>query len=309
MIDSDRSLSTERVLALARLAPFQILSAEELSLIALAGSEEVISRGTVLVAAGEQPSALHVPLSGELELSLAGARGSTAENPARAAALALLGEVPLVADLVAPAGTGLLVVPQDALVALLEEHGQLCRNLLGALAARLRAWGGGRGPTFRVSRGPLSTQSDLFSRMLVFRKLLGPGGGGMTAVARLARVARELRLEPGATITPSSDQADVLVLTQGSLRFLRTDGTEHLARAGEVVGLVEAIVGVAFATEAAALVPTTMLAVSAAELAQAVEDEDLLSLALVRGFAAELAAVTGASPPSFPEQDISKDVT
>jgi CRP-like cAMP-binding protein len=308
MVDSDRSLSTERVLALARLAPFQILSAAELSLIALAGSEEVVSRDTVLVAAGETPEALHVPLSGELALSPAGTRGSTAENPARAAALALLGEVPLGANLVAPAGTGLFVVPRDALVALLEEHGQLCRNLLGALAARLRAWGGGRGPTFRVSRGPVLAQGDLFSRMLVFRKLLGPGGGGMTAVARLARVARELRLEPGATITPSSDRADVLVLTQGSLRFRRTDGTEHLARAGDVVGLVEAIVGVAFATEAVALVPTTALTVSAAELAQAIEDEDLLSLALVRGFAAELAVVTGASP-SFPEQDISKDVT
>jgi CRP-like cAMP-binding protein len=308
MIDSDRSLVTERVLALARLAPFQILSAEELSLIALAGREEVISRRTVLVAAGERPEALHVPLSGQLELFPASTRSSPAENPARAAALAMLGEVPLAANLVAPAGTGLLVVPRDALVALLEERGQLCRNLLGALAARLRAWGGGSGPTFRVSKGPLSTQSDLFSRMLVFRKLLGPGGGGMSAVARLARVARELRLEAGVTITPSSDQADFLVITEGSLRFLRTDSTERLARAGEVVGLVEAVVGVPFATEATALVPTAVLAVSAAELAQAIEDEDLLRLALVRGFAAELAAVTGALL-SFPEQDTSKDVT
>jgi CRP-like cAMP-binding protein len=307
MIDPHRSVATERVLALARLAPFQILSAEELSLIALEGRQEVVSRRTVLVALGDRPEALYVPLSGELELSPAGTR-STAENPARAAALALLGEVPLGANLVAPAGTELLVVPRDALVALLEERGQLCRNLLGALAGRLRAWGGGEGPTFRVSKGPLSTQADLFSRMLVFRKLLGPGGSGMSAVARLSRVARELRLEPGATIIPSSDQADLLVITQGSLRFLRTDGTEHLARGGEVVGLVEAVVGVPFATEATALVPTAVLAVSAAELAQAIEDEDLLSLALVRGFAAELAAVTGA-PLSFPEQDTSKDVT
>jgi CRP-like cAMP-binding protein len=144
--------------------------------------------------------------------------------------------------------------------------------------------------------------------MLVFRKLLGPGGGGMSAVARLARVARELRLQPGVRITPCSDQADLLVITQGALRFLRTDRTEHLARAGEVVGLVEAVVGVPFATEAAALVPTAVLAVSGAELAQAIEDDDLLSLALIRGFAAELAAAESV-PLSFPEQDTSKDVT
>jgi len=307
MVDSDPSLATERVLALTRLAPFRVLSAEELSLIALAGTEEVVPRRTVLVATGERPEALHLALSGKLELSPDSARSSRAENPARAAALAMLGEVPLGANLVAPAGTGLLVVPRDALVALLEEHGQLCRNLLSALAARLVTWGGGAGPTFRVSRGPLSPRTDLFSRLLVFRKLLRPGGSGMSAVARLARVARELRLEPGVTFTPSSDQADILVVTQGSLRFLRMDRTEHRARAGEVVGLVEAVAGVPFAREATTLAPTAVLAISAAELAQAIEDEDLLSLALVRGFAAELAAVE-AAPLSLPEQDIPKDV-
>lgn len=300
MSDFNRSVATERLLALTRLAPFQVLTAEELSLVALAGKEEVVSKRTVLVAAGERPRALYVPLIGDLELSGRGARSGAAENPAGAAALTLLGQVPMAANLVAPAGTVLLVVPLDALLALLEERGQLCRNLLRALASRLGAWGRAGGPTFRVSGGPLSTRADLFSRMLVFRKLLGPGGGGMAAVARLARVSRELRLEPGVTFTPSSDQADILVVTHGSLRFLRTDATQHLARAGEVVGLAEAVAGVPFATEAEALVPTAVLALSAAELAQAIEDEDLLCLDLVRGFAAELAAL---------EQDTSKDVT
>jgi CRP-like cAMP-binding protein len=127
--------------------------------------------------------------------------------------------------------------------------------------------------------------------MLVFRKLLGPGGSGMVAVARLARVARELRFEPGVTFAPASDQADLLVVMQGSMRFVRTDGTEHLARAGDVVGLAEAVAGVPFAIEAAALTPTAVLALSAPELAEAIQDEDLLCLDLVRGFAAELAAL------------------
>jgi hypothetical protein len=98
------------------------------------------------------------------------------------------------------------------------------------------------------------------------------------------------------------------VVTHGSLRFLRSDGTEHLARAGEVVGLVEAVAGVSFATEAEALVPTAVLALSAPELAQAIEDEDLLCLDLVRGFAAELAALES-GPPALPDPDTSKDVT
>jgi hypothetical protein len=36
--------------------------------------------------------------------------------------------------------------------------------------------------------------------MLVLRKLLGPGGGGIAVVARLARVARELRLASGMAV-------------------------------------------------------------------------------------------------------------
>jgi CRP-like cAMP-binding protein len=300
MTDLNRSVATERVLALTRLAALQILPAEDLSLIALAATEEVVSRRTVLVAAGERPRALHVPLIGELELSGRGARSSAAENPARAGALALLGQIPMGANLVAPAGTVLLVVPLDTLLALLEERGQLCRSLLRTLAARLRQSGRVGGPTFRVSGGPLSTRTDLFSRMLVFRKLLGPGGGGMGAVARLAREAQELRLEPGVSFTLAADQADIMVVTQGSLRFVRNDGTEHVARAGEVVGLVEAVAGVPFATRAEALVPTAVLTLSAAELAQAIEDEDLLCLDLVRGFAGELAAL---------EQNSSKDET
>ena len=293
MVDSSRSVPTERLLALARLAPLQVLSAEELSLIALAGREEVVARRTVLVGTGERPGALYVPLSGELAVTGAAAvpGSGAAENPARAAALAMIGQMPLPVNLVAPAGTTLLVVPRDSLLALLEERGQLSRNLLGALASRLTTWGRARGPTFRVSSGPLSTRTDLFARMLVFRKLLGPGGSGMAAVARLARVARELRFEAGVTFVPASDQADVLAVMQGSLRFVRTDGREHLARAGEVVGLPEAVAGVPFAVEAVALAPTAVLALSAPELAQAIEDEDLLCLDLVRGFAAELAAL------------------
>ena len=293
MTDSSRSVPTERVLALARLAPLQVLSAEELSLIALAGREEVVTRRTVLVAAGERPGALYVPLSGEIGITGAAASpgSGAAENPARAAALALLGQMPLRVNLVAPPGTTLLIVPRDSLLALLEERGQLSRNLLQALASRLKAWGHVGGPTFRLSSGPLSTRIDLFSRMLVFRKLLGPGGSGMVAVARLARMARELRLEPGVTFAPASDEADVLVIMQGSLRFLRSDGAKHVARAGNVVGLVEAVARVPFAVEAVALEPTAVLALSAPELADAIQDEDLLCLDLVRGFSAELASL------------------
>ena len=61
-----------------------------------------------------------------------------------------------------------------------------------------------------------------------------------------------------------------------------------MARAGEVVGLAEAVAGVPLPVQAVATVPTAVLVISQAELAGAIEDDDLLCLELIRGMAAEL---------------------
>ena len=175
------------------------------------------------------------------------------------------------------------------MLAVLEEHGQLCRHLLRALAWQLRTVRQASGPAFRVSGNPTPDGTDLVSRMLVLRKLLGPGGGGIAVVARLARVARELRLASGMAVAPAPRGTDVLIITRGSLRLLPNQGTARLARAGEVVGLAEAVAGVPLPVQAVATVSTTALVISQPELAEAIEDDDMLCLELIRGFAAELA--------------------
>lgn len=290
MIDQDHTEATSRVLALTQLAPFQILPADDLSLVARAGRERMIPRRTVLVKAGERPDALHVPLRGALELAIPGRQGSNNWNPPGLSALALLAQAPLAADLVAPAGTVLLSVAEDALAAVLEGHGQLCRHLVRALAVQLRTRRPMSGPSFRVPREPLPPRPDLVWRMLVFRKLLGPGGSGMTAVVRLARVARELRLATGMRVTSSARDPRVLTITHGALRLHPEHGRPRLARAGEMVGLAEAVAGVPLSLQAMATGPTLVLVISQPELAQAIEDEDPLCLDLIRGFAAELLA-------------------
>jgi CRP-like cAMP-binding protein len=290
MIDANQPEATERLLALTQLAPFQILPAAELALIALAGREQVVNRRSVLVEAGELPAALYVPLRGQIELSMPGRETPPDWNPVRLGGLALLGQSPLAGDLVASAGAELLVVDRDALLTVLEEHGQLCRHLLRALALRLRTVRPIGGPSFRASPGPPPESADLVYRMLVFRKLLGPGGSGMTAVARLARVARDLRLGTGTTPEPSGRSADLLVITHGALQLLPMTGSARLARAGAVVGLPQAVAGLPLQLRAIAATPVSALVISGPELAEAIEDEDLLCLDLIRGFAAELLA-------------------
>jgi CRP-like cAMP-binding protein len=275
-----------RVLALTRLAPFQVLPPAELSQLALVGREQVVLRRRVLVKAGERPDAMYVPLRGDL--SMAGGEKNPDWNPARLAGLALLGDRCVRADLVAPSGTVLLVLERDTFLAILEEHGELCRHLLHALAWQLRTVQQASGPAFRITSQQTPDGTDLISRMLVLRKLLGPGGGGIAAVARLARVARELRLASGMEVPPAPRGADVLIITHGSLRLLSKQGTARMARAGEVVGLAEAVAGVPLPVQAVATVPTAALVISQAELAGAIEDDDLLCLELIRGMAAEL---------------------
>jgi CRP-like cAMP-binding protein len=290
LVPTDSTSVAHRVLALTRVSPYDMLPPAELPLIALASREKAFATRSVLVRAGERPEALHVPLRGMLGLSLAGRDWSGPANPAHLAGLALLGRIPLPADLVATAGTVVLVVDLDALHAVLEEHGQLCRHLLRALAWQLRTRRQSSGSISRRFSGPLPAATDFVSRMFVLQETIGLGIEATTVMARLARVARELGLAPGMTLIPSARDADVLIVTRGALRLVRRDGTPRLARAGEVVGLLEAVAGIPLAERATATVPTSILNIAQAELSSAIEDDDLLCLQLIRAFAAELSA-------------------
>jgi CRP-like cAMP-binding protein len=280
----------DRVLALTRLSPYDMLPPDELSLIALAGRERTLPTRSTLVEAGERPEALYLPLHGRLGLFLGGQEWSPKANPAHLAGLALHGRIRLPADLVAAAGTVVLIVEREALLALLEEHGVLSRHLLRALAWQLRSCRQSSGSISRGLSESLPTATDLVSRMFVLRETLGLGIEAVAAVARLARVARELRLAPGMTLVPSPRDADVLILTRGALRLVRPDGTRRLARPGEVLGLPEAVAGIPLGQRAIADVATWVLNIPHGEVSSAIEDDDVLRFQLIRAFAAELSA-------------------
>jgi CRP-like cAMP-binding protein len=287
---ADFTSIAHRILALSRVSPYDALPPDEISLIALAGREKIFATRSVLVRAGERPEALHVPLRGTLGLSLAGQEWSGAADPAHLAGLAMLGRIPLAADLVTAAGTVVLVVGHAALQAVVEEQGQLGRHLLRALARQLTSRRQTSGSISRRFGGQLPAATDLVSRMFVLQETLGLSIEGMAVMARLARGARELTLPPGMTLLPPARDADVLILTRGALQLVRRDGTRRLAQAGEVVGLPEAVAGIPLGERATASVTTRILSIAQAELSSAIEDDDLLCLQLIRAFAAELSA-------------------
>jgi len=282
------SSMSQRVLALTRLSPYDMLPSDELSVIALAGHEKTLPTRSVLLKAGERPGTLYLPLRGTLGLFLAGRECRGTGNPAHLAGLALLGRIPLPADLVGTAGTVVLGVELETLQAVLEQHGQLCRHLLRALAWQLHSRRQGSGSRSRGLTGAFPATTDLVSRMFVLQEALGLGIEGAAAISRLARVSGELSLAPGMTLLPSARDADVLILTRGALRLVRRDGTQRSVHAGEVVGLPEAVAGIPLGERATATVDTSILTIAGAELSSAIEDDDLLCLQLIQAFAAEL---------------------
>ena len=241
----------------------------------------------------------YVPLAGRLRLEGGGPVFEATGMHGGLGALSVLGNVALPAELVAEPGSVLLVLDRDALLGVLEEHGHVARTFLRILALKLLELRRKHGAVSRPPPSPPPTvRLDLVSRMLILREALGLGIDGMATIARLARVARARQFPAGDLICDAAQQADVLILLEGSLALSGPAARGRTVGPGEVLGLVEAVAGVPVALRAIANLETTALVLSHHELAEDIEDEDSLCLELVRSFAAQLwAEVSTVGPP------------
>jgi CRP-like cAMP-binding protein len=300
MPEVDPATLTERVLRLSRSAPFDQMPVDDVTVLAAAGREQSFPTRTVLAHAGERAMAHYVPLAGRLRLDSGGRVLEVTEmHGGGLGALSVLGGVVLQADLVTDAGSVLLVLERDALLGALEEHGHLARTILRQLALKLLELRRKRAAVTRPAPPPPpTTRLDLVSRMLILREALGLGIDGMATIARLARVARARQFPAGEEICDPRQQADVLIILEGSLTLSATGGSTRTARPGEVLGLVEAVAGVPVALRATTSVETTALVLSHHELAEDIEDEDSLCFELIRSFSAQLwAEIAAVGPP------------
>ena len=278
----------ERVLRLSHVAPFDAMSADQLALVAAAGREQAFPSRTVLVHAGERAQAHYIPLAGRLRLVSDGREFTPAQAHSGLGALSVLGRGALPADLVADPGTVLLVLDQDAMLAVLEEHGQLSRTLLRLLAAQLQSVRRVQSVQPASPPAPASSRLDLVSRMLLLREALGLEGGGMAVVARLARVVHARRIASGAALWDPEQVADVVIIVEGTVRLLRNGTEQRVVAPGEALGLVESVAGVPMEEQAVAVEETTLVVLSHPELTEAIEDDDPLCFDLIHSFAAQI---------------------
>jgi CRP-like cAMP-binding protein len=287
MPELDPATLAERVLQLSRSPLFDRLSVEDLTLIAAAGREEVVPVRTVLAREGERASAHYVLLAGQLHLGHVPELGAATARPGVGALSVLSGTV-LPADLVADAGSVLLVLDRDALLGVLEEHGHVARSLLRLLAAKLLEARRLAPVAPPPPRPPPTVRLDLVSRMLTLRDALGLGMDGMATVARLARVARARQYEAGSIVASEDQPADVLVLLEGSLELTSPESPARTYLPGQVLGFAQAVAGVNVHGQLTATSESTALVLPHRELAEDVEDDDALCLELIKSFAAQL---------------------
>src|SRR5262249_44727518 len=160
--------------------------------------------------------------------------------------------VPMVGDLVAEAGAGLLILERDALLNVLEEHGGLCRTVLRLLSSKLLDLRRIAPSAPVSSASPPRARWDLVSRMLPLRQALGVGMDGLAMVSRLARSTHAGQFPRGTAPWAADQPADVLILVEGSLRSIR-NGVERVVSPGEVLGLVESVAGVPMEARATAI--------------------------------------------------------
>ncbi|HZX42912.1 MAG TPA: hypothetical protein VFE93_13820, partial [Myxococcaceae bacterium] len=108
MAEIDPPILAERVLRLSRSPPFDMMTADQLALLAAAGREQAFAGRTVLVHAGERSSAHFLPLAGRLRLISDGRELPWPWLHSGLGSLSVLGRRAFPADLVADPGTVLL---------------------------------------------------------------------------------------------------------------------------------------------------------------------------------------------------------
>jgi CRP-like cAMP-binding protein len=288
MAEIDPPVLAERVLRLSRSPPFDLMTADQLALLAAAGRERVFPSRTVLIHAGERSMAHYLPLAGRLRLVSDGREINWPQVHTGLGAMSVLGRGVFPADLVADPGTVLLVLEQDTLLAVLEEHGQLSRAVLRVLASKLQSVRRTMVPRHARPPAGVSMRLDLVSRMLLLREALGLGGDGMAVVARLARVVHARRFPSGAALWTAEQVADLVIVVEGTLRLHRNGTGERVVEPAEALGLVESVAGVPMEEQAVAIEETTAVVLSHPELTEAIEDDDPLCFELIRSFAAQI---------------------
>ena len=127
----------ERVLLLADLDVFTGVRTEDLAQVAASAREDEFVAGELIYEAGDRPDGLHVVVAGSVEL-VGGGRELLAEAGTAFGAWGLFDRQPRGLTARALSAVRLLSIEREAFLDVVADNGHLARDLLEALAVRVR---------------------------------------------------------------------------------------------------------------------------------------------------------------------------
>ncbi|HEY8431921.1 MAG TPA: cyclic nucleotide-binding domain-containing protein [Sandaracinaceae bacterium] len=284
----DAGLVQERILELRRVPALRALPARSLADVARAVDVETRAPRPPLIVEGGTVRSVAWVLRGSVRWAHGGRALGRSEEGASVGLLEVLAGAPARASVTADGEVELARVSADRFFELLEDSFDLVEALLRAIASELAMLGArtlSRAAGLEVS-GALPSEVDFTERLVRLRTSRPFVRAPIRALATLAQRGRVRRWARGARLWERGAPArEIAVLLAGEVREARA---AH--RAGETLGLVEALAACPHGATAVAHGPVVAHVFDVDALTDVLEDDEELSLTLLRTCAEELLA-------------------
>jgi len=289
----------KRMLALRTFDGWADMPAARLAVLAEHSKAKFFSKGTYLFREGRPVTRMHMIVDGEVELRRHGHLLRKLGSRGAAGALSMFARDPHGYDGIALRDTTTLEMELEDTEDIFEDNFDILHTVLRATAAdviqirRSMDAGAGFGEDFKDGIACPTRPMDLVERIFFLRKSMVVAQGRINAIADMARLAREVRLEAGEVLWKSGEPSkEIVVLACGKLACVSDDGRQRFRfGTGDTVGGLDALAGIPRWYEAVAEEKVVGLALDMEGVVDVWEDHVELPMELMRrlaGFLLEL---------------------
>lgn len=286
----------QRILALRTFDGFAAMPASRLAVMAEYSEAKSFPKGSYLFRAGRPITRMHMIIEGEVELRRHGHLLRRLGPRGTAGGLSMLARDPEGYDGIALEDTTTLEMGLEDTEDIFEDNFDILLTVLRTMAADLinvrRSVGADAG--FRISdQQHVSCPArpmDLVERIFFLRSSMVVAQGRINAIADMARLAREVRLDHGEVLWRAGDRTqEIVVLACGVVECVSGDGKQRFRfGAGDTMGGLDALAGLPRWYDAAAGEQVVGLALDMNGVLDVWEDHVELPMELVRRMSAGL---------------------
>lgn len=239
--------SLERMLVLKKLPSIGALPSADLAVIADVARERFVPKGGLLLSEGEPVPAVHLVVSGAVEIRRGGVVIGTVPSGYGLGALGIFSGDPFDVDAVAVEDTQTLEIDADRIFEVFEDRFPLMHHILRDVSRQLidQIVELRLDPARMFPRTPDTEAAgdlDLVDRIFFLRRLPVFAKASINTLFEVSRGMTEIRFPAGTTLWKEGEPAPgVFLVTGGALRCRSAAGLDFQAGAGFPLGAAEAV--------------------------------------------------------------------